>query len=288
MIDLHLHTTYSDGSLTPTELLERAAVRCVEALAVTDHDTCAGNAEAAEAGARLGIEVISGVELSVAFEGVGLHLLGYGIDCITESARKVFSRLEDARNDRLVKMICRLNELGAPISSEQVRKEAGGNIVGRLHIARLMVRKRLVPSLQAAFTQYLGRGGLAYIDRVRLTPEEAFAAIRDMGGVVVMAHPGVIERENPGVLDRALDCLLGLGLDGIEARYSRHTPEQTARYLEIADRHSLISTGGSDFHSPTPERIEIGRGFGSLSVPYECFLALRSAVEAKRKLHIPS
>jgi predicted metal-dependent phosphoesterase TrpH len=151
-----------------------------------------------------------------------------------------------------------------------------------------MVRKRLVPSLQAAFTQYLGRGGLAYIDRVRLSPEEAFESIRDMGGVVVMAHPGVIERENPGVLERALDCLMGLGLDGIEARYSRHTPEQTAKYIALADRHSLLTTGGSDFHSPSPEKIEIGRGFGTLSVPYESFAALKKAVEAKRTANLPA
>ncbi|TLN24107.1 PHP domain-containing protein [bacterium] len=282
MIDLHVHSTFSDGSLTPTEVLERAALRGVKAISITDHDTCAGCSEAARAGERLGVEVLAGVEFSVALEGVGIHLLGYGTQGWSPSIERVFARLEAARNTRLVKMVSRLNELGAPISSDQVRKEAGGDIVGRLHIARLMVKRRMVPSLQVAFSQYLGRGGLAYVDRERLTPEEAFETIREMGGVAVMAHPGVMERENPGVFERAFDRLLSLGLDGIEAYYSRHSSEQTERYARLARQRGLLITGGSDFHAPNPDGLELGHGFGGLPLGMECFWALKAAISSPK------
>ncbi|PLX45205.1 MAG: phosphoesterase [Deltaproteobacteria bacterium] len=282
MIDLHVHTNCSDGTLTPSELVKRAALKEVTTVAITDHDTIAGNAEALEEGARLGVEVIPGVEVSIKIGEVGVHLLGYGLDFTTPRGLAAFNRLALAREERLVRMVSRLNELGAPITSKEVKQLAGGEVIGRLHIAKVMVRRGFVPNLQAAFTQYLGKRGLAYVDRERLTPIGAIEVIRGMGGVAVMAHPGVLERELGEFPEEVVKELQELGMGGIESYYSRHSEEQTDAFNELAAKLWLFTTGGSDFHSPNPDGIELGRGYGDMRVPESCLFNLKEAIAKTR------
>ena len=282
MIDLHLHSRFSDGTLTPTELVERAVQKDVTAISLTDHDTMAGNEEAVRAGLAHGIKVLPGVEFSVLMGENTVHLLGYGVEPDEDANGEVLQRLKKGREERLGVMVAKLNDLGINIGSADVRREAGGEIIGRLHIARVLARKRFVGSVKEAFTRYLGRGAAAYAERPKLTPEEAVRLVHSMGGVAVLAHPGTMERESPELLNKALDILAPLGLDGLECHYTSHTAEQTARYAGLARGMDLLVTGGSDFHKPDPDGPEIGSGSGRLRVPPEAFTALEMAIAARR------
>jgi predicted metal-dependent phosphoesterase TrpH len=282
VIDLHLHSKFSDGALTPTELVKRASNRDVTAIALTDHDTCEGNEEAQAAGRELGVQVLAGVELSVQCGDVQVHLLGYGVDHPTERTRGVFADLAEERGRRLSRIVYKLNELGMPISSLEVLAESGGGVTGRLHVGRVMARRRFVASVGEAFSQYLGRGGLAYVDRPRLNAEEAMALISEMGGVASLAHPGVMEGQFPDGLESVLGRFKPLGLVGIETYYSRHNPEQLKRYLGLCAKLDLVATGGSDFHRPTSSGPEIGTGSGKLRVPPASYELLVAAIEAQR------
>lgn len=282
MIDLHLHSNFSDGALTPGELVKRASNRQVTAIALTDHDTCEGNDEAKAAGSALGVKVLAGVELSVQCGEAQVHLLGYGVDHPTPGTQEVFDDLAAERSKRLSRIISKLNDLGMPISSREVLDESGGGITGRLHVGRVMARRRFVGSVGEAFGQYLGRGGLAYVDRPRLNASEAVALIHEMGGVAALAHPGVLEGQFPDSLESVLERFAALGMVGVEAHYSRHNPEQTQRYLELCKKYSFIPTGGSDFHRPSTSGPEIGSGSGTLRVPPEAFDRLVGTIEARR------
>lgn len=283
IIDLHLHSSCSDGQLTPTELVRRAKTRNVSAIALTDHDTVAGNGEALEAGNALGVTVIPGVEFSVQIEEAAVHILGYGISTLDGDTVEAMKKLKEGREHRLTRMVSRLNDLGIPISSAEVRKEAGGDIIGRLHVARALAKRRAVSSVREAFSQYLGRGGKAYVERHRLSAAEAVGLIHSMGAVAVLAHPGVIERENPGRFGGLFNILVDLGLDGLEAHYSTHTVEQCSTFARIAAERGMLVTGGSDFHRPDPNGPEIGSGTGRLSIPPETLDALIQAIEKRRK-----
>lgn len=282
MIDLHLHSRFSDGALTPTELVERARVRGLYAIALTDHDTVEGNPEALEAGARRGVKVIPGVEFSVQAGDVAVHLLGYGVGALDAHGEEAIRQLREGREKRLIRIVCRLNDLGIPLSSEEVRREAGGTVIGRLHIARALHSRRFVTSVREAFTLYVGRGGRAYVERPRLSAETALRLIHSLGAVAVLAHPGVIDREYPGKLPEVLEVLTSLGMEGIEAHYSSHTAEQTETFLRIASEKGLLVTGGSDFHRPDPDGPEMGSGTGRLRVPRQALDALEAAICARR------
>lgn len=280
MVDLHLHTTCSDGSLTPAEVVAYALTRKVAAIAVTDHDSVAGNEEAVRLGRERGLPVVPGVEISSHWNGVTFHLLGYGLTRLTDHVRQAFDFLVESRAQRNPRMIERLQALGVDISLEEVLAEAGESVVGRPHFARVLLRKRAVGSMQEAFDRYLGRGAAAYVNKERLTPAQSAELIREAGGVMVLAHPGILEEERPGALPMVLEHLLTLGLAGIEVHYSRHTPDQTARYGELARRHGLLVTGGSDFHRPGEGGPDLGTGYGRLHVPDSCYRDLRERLAA--------
>lgn len=282
MIDLHLHSRFSDGALTPTDIVERARLRGLTAIALTDHDTVDGNPEALEAGARRGVKVIPGVEFSVQVGDVAVHLLGYGVVALNAAATEAMRQLKEGREKRLTRIVSRLNDLGVPLSSEEVRREAGGSVIGRLHIARALVYRRFVGSVREAFTQYVGRGAKAYVERPRLSAETAVKLLHSLGAAAVLAHPGVIEREYPGRLQEVLDVFTALGMEGIEAYYSSHTVEQTNFFLDEARRRNLLVTGGSDFHRPDPDGPEIGTGTGRLKVPPEALAALEAAIALRK------
>jgi predicted metal-dependent phosphoesterase TrpH len=275
-IDLHLHTTYSDGSLRPTEVLALAQNAGVTALAITDHDIVDGLPEAIDAGTRLGIEVLPGVEIS-SFDGKSeLHILGYCLNWHDETLLKRLASLRASRHLRNPFIIERLQALGLELTYDEVRTLAGTESVGRPHIARLLMEKGYVTSAKDAFDRYLAEGRPGYVARELPTPAEAIAWIRDAQGVAVLAHPTWVKESNDA-LPAFVRTLKNNGLGGIEVHYSTHTKQQTTRFLELSKQFDLLVTGGSDFHGLTKPDIEVGTGRGSLKVPERLLTPLKEA-----------
>lgn len=275
-IDLHLHTTHSDGSLRPAEVLALAQKAGVTALAITDHDIVDGLPEAIDAGTRIGIEVIPGVEIS-SFDGKSeLHILGYCMDWRDETLQKRLTLLRASRHRRNPLIIERLQALGLELTYDEVRSLAGTESVGRPHIARLLVEKGYVTSAKEAFDRYLAEGRPGYVARELPTPAEAIAWIRDAQGIAVLAHPTWV-KESADTLPSFVRSLKNDGLGGIEVHYSTHTKQQTARFLELTKQFGLLVTGGSDFHGLTKPDIEVGTGRGSLRVPEQLLTPLKEA-----------
>ena len=275
-IDLHLHTTHSDGSFSTRDVMAFAKQAGVTALAITDHDIVEGIAEATAIGAELGIEVVPGVEISSRLGESELHILGYFLNWTDPLLAQRLSTLRDSRHTRNPKIVQRLNELGIPITYEEVRALAGTESVGRPHIARLLMEKKFVTSAKEAFDRYLANGRPAFVDRELPEPAEAVRWIREAGGVPVLAHPTWVRTYADGFRTLVRD-LKAAGLGGIEVHYSTHTPSQTTEYLELAKQCDLLVTGGSDFHGVTKPDIEVGIGRGQLKVSEKLLDPLRKA-----------
>jgi len=276
MIDLHTHSTASDGTYSPAELVRLAVKEGLSALALTDHDTVEGLAEARTEAERLGLAFVPGVEISVRFAGPGhCHILGYFVDPASENLRETLGLLQRARAERNRKMVEKLRALGIEITLEELESKAGGGEIGRPHFAALLVEKGVVRRVEEAFEKYLRKGAPAYVPKARLTEEEAFSAIRAAGGLPVLAHP-VHLGLSPEELAAYVSRLREMGLAGIEAYYTDHSPEFTALCLDLARRFDLVVTGGSDFHGRNKPDIKLGRGFGNLRVPDECYRSLLS------------
>ncbi|MBN2720545.1 MAG: PHP domain-containing protein, partial [Proteobacteria bacterium] len=246
MIDLHTHSTASDGKLAPAELVREAARVGIEVLALTDHDTLSGLAEAAEEASRLGLEFIPGVEISAEFSPGTLHMLGYFVDPADAELEQALSWLRGGRDDRNRLILERLAELGCPLDLAEVAGLAGGESVGRPHIARAMINHGYVSSFQEAFDRYLGKGAAAYVDRAKMTPERAIASILKADGIPVLAHPQTLALERDAV-EKLVESLASLGLAGLEAYYYSHSEEETAFYISLARKLGLAVTAGSDF-----------------------------------------
>jgi hypothetical protein len=249
--DLHAHTTASDGQLTPHELVRGAAAAGVGVLAVTDHDTTAGVAAAREAAAAAGIRLVSGVEMSAEGPPGKCHLLGLGIDPDDALLCQTLAAISEARRERNGRIAGRLQALGVPITLEEVTLAApAGANVGRPHFAALLVAREYVATMREAFDRYLSDEGPAYVEKQTLTPEEAIRLIHGAGGLCFLAHPGLLrlpEQETPEIRLRALKAL---GMDGVEAFYSKHSPAQNDLFARLAEKLGLLVTGGSDFHGP--------------------------------------
>ncbi len=271
MIDLHTHSTCSDGTLSPHELVRAAREAGVTHLALTDHDTVSGLAQASEEAEHLGMAFLGGLEISAEFQPGTMHILGYGISAADGDLHESLEYVQRARRDRNPKIVANLNRLGVAVTMEDVRAEAGGTVVGRPHFAAAMVRKGYVRSTQEAFDRYLAKGQPAYEQKVRLSPEESIRAIRSAGGVAVLAHPLQLKAEDDARLDSIVAGLAGEGLQGLECYYRNHTEADTARFLALARRHGLVPTGGSDFHGSNRPRIKLGTGEGNLNVPQACW-----------------
>jgi predicted metal-dependent phosphoesterase TrpH len=262
-IDLHCHSTASDGTLAPAEVVRLAVRRGLSALALTDHDTIAGLPDAAEEAARNNLDFLPGIEISCEFGPPGtMHLLGYGVDSKSPVLLDLTRRLIDARNDRNPRIIRRLNEMGIPITMQQVADEAGGDVLGRPHIAAVLFKTGRVNSMKQAFDVYLGQGGSAYFDKERLTASEAIDMIRQSGGLTVLAHPMQLRTENDAQLERIVKDLKDLGLAGIEVMHSDHDDVWIAKCTVLADRLGLLKTGGSDFHGTNKKNIDLGIAHG--------------------------
>lgn len=272
--DLHMHSTHSDGTLAPRELVIEACQKGLAAIAVTDHDTFSGTAEAKAAGAELGLRVLSGVEISVEYGSRTVHMLGYCFDSGVERLRSGLQELLRGRNERNRRIVGKLNDLGVAVTIEEIEREAGGKVVGRPHFANVLMKKGYVQDRQEAFDKYLAKGAAAYEERLRFSPADAVAMIRQAGGVAVLAHPKFIPLREGDTVEGVVRELAEVGLGGIECYYSLHSREETEQYLELARQYNLVATGGSDFHGSNKPNIQMGSGCGHLRVPIECADAL--------------
>ncbi|MHB8171842.1 MAG: PHP domain-containing protein [Thermincolia bacterium] len=276
MIDLHVHTTASDGTLTPWEVVALAREKGLAAVAITDHDTIDGVREALEAGSQLGLEVIPGVEISVDHNGGEMHILGYYVNLQSTYLLEQLQLLQDYRNQRNPKMVARLNQLGLKVTLEELEGEAGGKVIGRPHLASLLMKKGYVRTKQEAFDMYLATGKPAYFKKEKLTPVEGIELVTKAGGIPVLAHPKYLkEAIKPQRLAQMVEELKGFGLKGIEAYYSYHTQADTDFFLELARKLDLVVTGGTDFHGANKPDISLGTGEGSLQIPDELLKGLK-------------
>ena len=274
--DLHTHTTASDGSDTPYELVKKAKEAGLSGIAVTDHDTLAGIKEAMEAGDELGIEVIPGVELSVLSPQGNMHMLGYFIDTESAVLREVLEKVQEARARRNPMILEKLVGMGRSVTMDELREIARGGQVGRPHIARAMLERGYVKTVGEAFARFLRNGGPAYVPKSILKPAEAIRAVHSARGLSVLAHPvtlGCNEEE----LDALLSQLKENGLDGIECYYTEHSKPFTQLCLKLAEKYRLLPTGGSDYHGEAKPHVKLGKGKGNLCVPRACLDALKSA-----------
>ncbi|MBI3986569.1 MAG: PHP domain-containing protein [Lentisphaerae bacterium] len=268
MIDLHLHSTFSDGNLTPEELIAEAERLGLSAVALTDHDCIGGLERFIRAASGKRVKAVTGVEISVDFKPGTMHMLGYCFDPLDAELRKKLDFLVEGRNARNRDMLATLNQIGISLTLEEVKAFVGEGTVGRLHFALALQKKGYVRTTEEAFDRYLGKGKQAYAERDRLTPAMGIAMIRNAGGVAVLSHPFTLEisREQ---LTQVVAGLVESGLQGIEIYYPQHQPKQLQQYLALAKQFNLLATGGTDYHGTAIPGLAMGTGFGSLNVPDE-------------------
>jgi predicted metal-dependent phosphoesterase TrpH len=257
-IDLHAHSTRSDGTFTPAELVRLARERGLDGVALTDHDTTDGLDEAADAAEEIGVRLVPGVEFSAMYEGSSIHMLGYWADPGNEEFAAELGRLREDRFRRGERMVEKLRALGHPISFDRVREiSAGGNIV-RPHIAQALVEAGVVPTEEDAYTEELiADGGRADVSKHALHPLGALALIRGAGGVCVLAHPGMWSGQR-SVPVELIEAMAEAGLAGLEADHPDHTPEQRVHYRELAGRLGVVPTGASDCHGTRYDPVRLG------------------------------
>lgn len=251
-VDLHLHSTESDGILEPGELVRQAVETGLRAMAITDHDSVEGIPPALEAAEGLNIEMIPGVELSSDLDGRDIHFLGYFIDHQNQEFRAHLRELRRARYQRAVKMVEKLREAGLNIFLPDVLDEAGRGVLGRTHVARVMWKRGLVDNIEEAFRRYIGRQAPYYVEKYAFTPEDVISLIKKVGGVAVLAHP-ILSR-----VDWMIGEFVACGLDGLEIYHGEQSAKQSERYRKIAVAQGLIVTGGSDFHGDGIGGLEVG------------------------------
>jgi predicted metal-dependent phosphoesterase TrpH len=278
-VDLHTHSTASDGTLSPLALVRHAADLGLAALALTDHDTMAGVREVLDAGLALEMDFLPGVEISARPpDGMGitesLHILGYGMDPDAQGLVRMLEDLQEARENRNPRMVERLCALGFDLSFEDVVARSDGGLVGRPHMARVLVEKGFVKDMDTAFSRYLGKGRPAYVEKDLVLWEDAIREIRKAGGIAVLAHPGLIREVDRFGLFALLKRLKEGGLGGVEVYYPKHGAQFMADLDGFCWRLSLLRTGGSDFHGDLRENAALGTGH----VPYSVYADLMEAL----------
>jgi predicted metal-dependent phosphoesterase TrpH len=275
VIDLHLHTTASDGVCSPSELVDMAWRAGITTMSVTDHDTVASVAEIASLTSNIGMRFVPGIEITAVHEGRDVHVLGYFIDPDSAPFAEFLQRQRADRVRRLSEIVDRLAEIGKPVNRENVlaRKDGGGSL-GRPMVARALIKAGHVRDMRQAFDELIGEGKPAFVPRVGPPPSEAVVIIAQAGGVASLAHPGLLKR------DDLIPALAAAGLPALEAFHSDHDPETTAHYLALAEKLGLSVSGGSDYHG---EPIRRRSAFGNIGLPLEHFERL--AARAGNKGH---
>lgn len=288
MIDLHIHSTASDGTLTPAQILAQAITIGLRAFSITDHDTLRGvqALESVQIPAQMGF--ISGIELSTSTPkawGIAgsLHILGYGVDSRNPELLRTLAILRESRDQRALKIITRLKQLGVVISSRQVAEIAGVGVAGRPHVALALVQAGHVADISEAFEKYLAHGRPAYVQRYRIDAVEGIGLIRAAGGVAVLAHPGVYFGDDADRMALVTGALQKMGLAGIEAYYPEHTAVTVSACRQVARQMGLLLTGGTDFHGAIRPAIKMGFAEGAMRVPDALFDRLQAAVTTLSK-----
>ena len=276
LIDLHVHTTASDGTLSPSEAVMLAHSLGLSAIAVTDHDTADGVVEAMEKGAEMGMELVPGIELSVDYRGYGVHILGYFIDPENESLRALLDWVVWERERRNGEIAAAMASDGLDISLEYMHALFPEAVIGRPHFAAALVEKGIVTSVAEGFAKYLNRGGRYYRKRQYIPMDMAFDVMRKTGAKAVFAHPLQYRFSHDELLELT-ETLVDCGVVGMECIYSLYSPEQTEYLKSIAGKYGLCVTGGSDFHGEGKPYIQIGSGCGDMEVPYELLEKLKNA-----------
>lgn len=278
-IDLHTHSTASDGTLTPTELMRAAKAAGLSAIALTDHDTFEGLPEARAEAERLGIELVPGCELSLDYGSHPTHLLALFVDERPGNVAQELTRVRTARAVRNLSMLEKLKSVGVHLKLSEVERHATG-VVGRPHMAQAMMAQGVVRSFEEAFARFLGSGGLAYVPKAKLSPREAIGAIHADGGLAVLAHPYLLSQKQRQI-EPILAELAALGLDGVEVYYTEHSDKYTAMVEEMAQRLGLLMSGGSDFHGTVKPGVALGKGRGGLFVRGELLDTMKNSLRAR-------
>jgi hypothetical protein len=281
-IDLHIHSTASDGSLTPASIIDHAQKLNLAAIAITDHDSIDGSKAALRLGIPPSLQFLTGVEISAAhppfFPGSGsFHILGYGIRLDDPVLNQALKKLQKARKNRNPKIVRRLNELGFPVSIEDVEKIGGKGQIGRPHIACALMQKGYVSSIGEAFETLLGAAKPAYVNKERIGCEDAIDMISGAGGIAALAHPGILEVADVRQMAALIQNLVDIGMRAIEVYYPQHTKEQTKQLVQLSKRYDLLMTGGTDFHGALTPEIQMGSGKGNFFVPLKVYETLRGA-----------
>jgi len=273
-----MHSTASDGAVAPADVVAAARAAGLGAIALTDHDTLAGLAEAREAGARLGVRVIAGVELSaVDAAGTETHVLGLHI-AHADTLQRALDVFRAARRERALEIVERLNALGVPVTQEAVLAQAGAAAIGRPHVARALIAGGWAKDFREAFDRWLGSGRPAFVEKRRLTMPEAFALIHDAGGLAVYAHPGA-----DGTRERVA-AFAAQGMDGLEVRHPGHSPTETTRLAALARQLDLVPSGGSDWHGAA----DGSRAMGCMDIPAEWLDQQEERVAQRRAATVPA
>lgn len=267
-VDLHLHTCFSDGTYTPEELAGHVARCGFKAASLTDHDTMEGCERMAAACAERGVEFVPGTELTAEHDGIEIHILGYFLDAQNQKLLRELAKFQEGRQRRIHEMVAAINQLGVPLEAESVFTLASCRAPGRPHVARALVQGGWCSGLDEAFDRFLRNGRPAWVPKFKVSAVEAIGLIHHAGGLACMAHPGLNHS------DDIIPDLVESGLDGIECFHTKHSTSTTQRYLEIADRHRLLVSGGSDCHGMSRGKPLVG----SIKVPYEVVERMREKV----------
>lgn len=265
--DLHLHTYYSDGTYSPSELVKLSKKKGLSCIAIADHDTVDAIEESIEAGVAEGIEVIPAIELTADTQGTEVHFLGYFVDYQDDQFKEKLKSIREFRVERIRRIVEKLNKEGIALRAESVFELSGAGTIGRLHIARAMVREKLVSSTGEAFQRYIGDNCPAYVSGFKFSPKEAVEIIKSVGGIPVLAHPYILKN------DELLDEFVRYGLKGLEVYYPEHTQSMINFYLDFAKKNGLLITGGSDCHGKAKPEAKIGM----IKLPYEFVEKLKEA-----------
>lgn len=269
-----MHSMFSDGSMTPEELIAEAATLGLKGVALTDHDSVAGIPRFLEAAQAAGVPAIAGVEVSADIEVGTLHVLGYGVDYTNREFLEHLRWIREGRNSRNQEMLQKLNRLGLRLTIDDVQRHAGADVVARPHFAQALIAKGYVKDKREAFERYLAKGKPGYAERRRLNPEATMELLRMAGGLPVIAHPFTLKR-TVKEMKPLLAHLKQFGLAGVEVYYSEHNRSWERSYLKLCKEFGLIATGGSDFHGTISPGIKMGKGIGTLNVPDEVWEALQ-------------
>jgi hypothetical protein len=276
IIDLHIHSNASDGSYTPSEIVQMASSMGLKAIAITDHDTIDGSRTALNAGIPSSMDFVTGVEISTGVPSFcqassSIHMLGYFINLDDKQLNKTLDNLQKVRKERTPQIIQKLNNLGIDICEDDIKALVGERLPGRPHIAEILLKRKVVNSFQEAFDKYLGRNKAAYVEKFRLEPEKAIQSILNAGGIPVLAHPYLLKLKTEEELESLVVYLKELGLMGIEVIYPEHNLECMQLYSNIAEKNDLLITGGTDFHGDYKPGIELGIGNGKFQVDYAVY-----------------